>query len=251
MRPITRYPITDPLRDELVHPETIQSAFIWCCNQRLLWHHNTDIWHLRFHWTTLKSKLLSALHTRSFQFDPRNRQTRSSSKHTVISAQDAIVLKAMASVISPLVRRRIRHECIHLAGRGGAKAAVRAVHARIANYSFILKADVNSYYARISHSLIRTEIRRISRSRYLSHLIDLWLAQPKTWLGRTDRGIDFLGYHIRPHHPLTPSAATQANHTNILIGKLDSGDWEAVDRYVTHWRRWARAGLPHVVLPES
>ena len=75
--------------------------------------------------------------------------------------------------------------------------------------------------------LIRTrrQLRTITRKmNAVLAALQLPISQPKTWLGRTSRGIDFLGYHIRPHHPLTPAAATQANHTNILIGKLDSGD---------------------------
>ena len=47
----------------------------------------------------------------------------------------------------------------HLAGHGGAKAAVRAVAENLASHTFVFRTDVKSYYASIDHDLLYDRLR--------------------------------------------------------------------------------------------
>ena len=51
--------------------------------------------------------------------------------------------------------------CFHLAGRGGAKAAVREVAAALPDNRFVFRTDVKSYYASIDHECLLAQVRRL------------------------------------------------------------------------------------------
>jgi hypothetical protein len=64
-------------------------------------------------------------------------------------ARDALGLKALALVASD--RLPASPVCYHLAGHGGAKGAVRAVWEHLPAHRFVLKTDVQGFYASIEH----------------------------------------------------------------------------------------------------
>lgn len=75
----------------------------------------------------------------------------------VWAALDALVLKAVALVHAdhwPFSPR-----CHHVAGHGGAKAAVRAVDQALPDFPFVLRSDVKSYYASLDHELLLAQLR--------------------------------------------------------------------------------------------
>ena len=65
------------------------------------------------------------------------------------AARDALVLKALALVLSD--RLPASPSCYHLAGHGGAKGAVRTVWEHLPRHRFVLKTDVQGFYASIEH----------------------------------------------------------------------------------------------------
>jgi RNA-directed DNA polymerase len=74
----------------------------------------------------------------------------------VWGAKDALVLKAVAIVLA-------RHwafspRCHHVAGHGGAKAAVLAVGDALPGFAFVLRSDVKSYYASLDHELLLAQL---------------------------------------------------------------------------------------------
>ena len=69
----------------------------------------------------------------------------------------------------------------------------------------------------------------------------------KTFIGRIERGFDFLGYHFS-RGPLRLARQTLRNHGARLHRLYErqraAPDWAAcLDAYVTRWMRWCRAGL--------
>jgi RNA-directed DNA polymerase len=65
---------------------------------------------------------------------------------TFWGAADALVLKAIALVLGDEVAPHLSEHCWHLKGRG-LKAAVSKTQSMISGYKFVLRSDVDSYYA--------------------------------------------------------------------------------------------------------
>src|SRR5213079_507119 len=69
----------------------------------------------------------------------------------------------------------------------------------------------------------------------------------KTFIGRIERGFDFLGYYFG-RGPLPLAQQTLQNHATRLHRlyeqqKTAPAGAARLDEYVTRWRRWCRAGL--------
>ncbi len=69
----------------------------------------------------------------------------------------------------------------------------------------------------------------------------------KTFIGRIERGFDFLGYHFRPNR-LSVAANTIENFVARAIRLYEQEPGEAcasarLGLYVERWVRWTRAGL--------
>lgn len=70
----------------------------------------------------------------------------------------------------------------------------------------------------------------------------------KTWVGKAERGVDFLGYRVSPNG-IAPAPATVARPVTRLHrlqeqqGRgLEGGS--ALGAYVSRWWRWAEGGYP-------
>ena len=61
------------------------------------------------------------------------------------SALDSLVLKAMSIVLGEHLKPIMSHNCYHLAGHGGAKAAVRATARHLKQGRHVMKSDVRGY----------------------------------------------------------------------------------------------------------
>ena len=77
----------------------------------------------------------------------------------------------------------------------------------------------------------------------------------KTFIGRIERGFDFLGYHFS-RGPLQLAHQTLQNHAARLHrlyeqqkGAPDQGALR-LDEYVSCWRRWCQAGLGGIQLDQ-
>jgi hypothetical protein len=66
----------------------------------------------------------------------------------------ALLLKAVALVLTEDLKPHLSPHCYHIAGHGGLKGAVRAVADNLAEKQFVLRSDVLSYYASIDHQIL-------------------------------------------------------------------------------------------------
>ena len=69
----------------------------------------------------------------------------------------------------------------------------------------------------------------------------------KTFIGRIDKGFDFLGYHFS-RGPLRLAVQTLQNHATQLLRLYEQqrtapDGADRLEEYVVRWRRWCRAGL--------
>ena len=141
----------------------LTQAFRWLCETRNHYHYNDDVWHVR-HWWAREQRLLQAqLRAGTYRLSEcrlvRGRERTSE----IWCATDALVLKALALVLTAHLNPHLSRRCFHLAGRGGLKGAVRAVAGQVARQTFVFRTDVKSYYASIDHrilfDLVRHEVK--------------------------------------------------------------------------------------------
>ena len=107
------------------------------CERRINYPHNDDVWHLRFHWSRLREQLRRDLCVGLYRFSPVRRVRGGRDVFWIWADQDALVLKCLALVLGKFLLPLLSPFCFHLAGRGGGKGAVRAVHAAVGDATFV------------------------------------------------------------------------------------------------------------------
>ena len=68
----------------------------------------------------------------------------------------------------------------------------------------------------------------------------------KTFIGKIQRGFDFLGYHFNPRaaNSLEVANKTIVNHVTNLTRLYEQGaGLDRIGNYIRHWWRWLQAGL--------
>jgi RNA-directed DNA polymerase len=59
-----------PNLNDIFTPTTLDKAYRWLCKQRHNFPANGNIWHLRFHWHTVRHELLQTLNKQDYTFMP-------------------------------------------------------------------------------------------------------------------------------------------------------------------------------------
>ena len=142
------------LIERVISDEVIERAYEWVCERRKHYHHNSDVWQLRRWWDEKKRLIVAQLRSGTYRFREQRRVSGRGDVKEIWSALDALVLKAMAIVLSAHLKPHLSLRCFHLAGSGGMKAAVREVAANVADNPFVFRTDVKGYYASINHHIL-------------------------------------------------------------------------------------------------
>jgi hypothetical protein len=136
---------------------TLDTAYLWLCKQRANFPVNADIWHLRFHWHTIRGELLQTLHKQDYIFMPLSVVTKADGETLHLwSSQDALVLKVLAMALPDTLA--LSPLCTHIKGHGGLKATVSALQAALPDYIYVMKTDVKGYYASIDHTILLKQL---------------------------------------------------------------------------------------------
>ncbi|AOW77631.1 hypothetical protein A3Q34_12680 [Colwellia sp. PAMC 20917] len=136
---------------------TLDTAYSWLCKQRRNFPANADIWHLRFHWHTIRGELLQTLNKQDYTFMPLSVVTKADGESIHLwSSQDALVLKMLAMALPDALA--LSPHCTHIKGHGGLKATVSALHAALPNYRYVMKTDVKRYYESIDHTILLKQL---------------------------------------------------------------------------------------------
>ena len=122
------------LIERIVAPDTLHAAWKWLASRRKDSHHNNDYW-LCHHRQELEPRIIEQVRNGTYVFSP----CRSYKGCSVWSAQDALVLKAMALVLTEYLCPKLSKYCYHLMGNGGAKGCVRAVKQEVDQYRFVCR----------------------------------------------------------------------------------------------------------------
>lgn len=88
---------------------------------------------------------------------------------------------------------------------------------------------------------LRAAIRELIR---VTLSLGLGLHREKRFIGRLDKGFDFLGYRIHPSRKLRPAAGSLQRLVTRARRLYEQGaDNGRLRRYVTRWTRWLWGGL--------
>ena len=167
-KPVVNIPDMN-LIDDIASDEVLDQAYDWMCERRQGYSANSDVWDVRWRWLGIKPLLREQLLDGSYRFDALRRIHRQNDVMELWSALDALVLKAIAIVLTR--RLSFSERCYHLLGHGGAKAAVRDVVEHLPGNPFVFRTDVKSYYASIDHDVLLDQLgEHIDDSRLLDLL---------------------------------------------------------------------------------
>jgi RNA-directed DNA polymerase len=136
---------------------TLDIAYSWLCKQRANFPANADIWHLRFHWHTIRGELLQTLIKEDYTLLPLNVVTKADGESLHLwSSQDALVLKMLAMALPEALA--LSSLCTHIKGHGGLKATVNDLHAALPDYRYVMKTDVKGYFESIDHTILLRQL---------------------------------------------------------------------------------------------
>jgi RNA-directed DNA polymerase len=191
------------LDTKLVFTEaTLDTAYSWLCKQRRNFPANADIWHLRFHWHTIRGELLQTLHKQDYTFLPLSVVTKADGETLHLwSSQDALVLKMLAMALPKALA--LSSLCTHIKGHGGLKATVSALQAALPDYRYVMKTDVKGYYESIDHTILLKQLDKDIADPFIWRLLVQFVKRS------VERGGTFKSIHcgISRGCPLSPVIA--------------------------------------------
>ncbi len=148
--------MNDPLEliKKTASDSVIDSAYDWLCKRRSDYSHNDEVWDIRFRWSEFKPHLQKTLLAGEYTISSQIVINTPDRRTELWSAKDALVIKAISIVLGEHLKPVLSRDCYHLAGHGGAKAAVRATSKHLKKGQHVMKSDVKSYYASIDHEIL-------------------------------------------------------------------------------------------------
>jgi retron-type reverse transcriptase len=162
---------------DIATDDVLESAYNWLCTRRKDWSAGSDVWRLRHHWSVEKAQLREELLAGTYEVGLLTRVTLSRNgtqeELDLWSARDALVMKALSLILPQYLP--LSEHCTHLKGHGGAKYAVRQVIEHVPASTFVLKTDVQSYYASIDHHLLLDRLAVYIPDRDVLNLIAQYL----------------------------------------------------------------------------
>ena len=142
------------LIQKIASDAVIDTAYEWLCKRRKDYSHNDEVWDIRFRWTEFKPHMQKTLFDGEYTISSQIVIMTPDRRTELWSAKGALVLKAISIVLSEHLKPALSHNCYHLAGNGGAKAAVRATSKHLKQGQHVMKSDVKSYYASIDNHIV-------------------------------------------------------------------------------------------------
>ena len=153
--------------------QEIDNAYHYIYSKRKKRGHNDDIWHLVFHWDKLKPEIINSLKQDNYRLSPMQHiPIEGAGQVGIWNAQDAIVLKALAIVMTPVIKQNFDLKNVtHLKGHGGLKGAIeKAKKACVKAERFVYKTDIKDFYKSIDHQILLKQLTKITNDECVLNL---------------------------------------------------------------------------------
>ena len=138
----------------------LDCAYRWyqCCRRDASPHNG--FWSLSRQWDRIRDDCRVRLQAGEYTLSPLTQYALADGSYvSQWDPLDAIVLKAMALVLTPLLTSHYDlSSATHLKGGGGVKGAVRQAQRSALSRSFVFKTDIADYYASISHHKLHAQL---------------------------------------------------------------------------------------------
>jgi hypothetical protein len=181
--------------------DDLETAFQWISNLRKKYSPNNDIWNLRRDWENIKEGLLAQFNDGSYVFCPLERYEFEDQTISLWSSRDMVALKLLSQALGQRMAKYIPQSCCHVKNHGGLKKAVRQTYEALPEYEYVMRSDVQGYYASICFDVLMGIIKS-----YVTHPILLTLVRKACQRTETCGGL-FYDYHekgIPMGSPLSP-----------------------------------------------
>ena len=99
----------------------MEEAYRWVCKTRKDVGPNNGVWDLLFNWQEVKLELIKELRNDSYHLSPLRRYIIEDQRFDCWDARDALVLKAVAIVLSEILTIDIPLSCTNVKDHGGCK----------------------------------------------------------------------------------------------------------------------------------
>lgn len=142
------------LMSQVVSSANLDAAYAHVRASRKKRHYNDLFWSLP-HWPNLKLSLRIKLQSGDYHLSPVKQIRLEDKWFSDWYPEDAIVLKALELVLTPLFCDHYDfNDVSHLKGHGGVKRGVRDVFNYSENYTRVIKSDIASYYDSMDHRIL-------------------------------------------------------------------------------------------------
>ena len=165
------------LMSDVISNTVLDSAFAHVCKAREDKPANHDIWHLRFHWAPIKESLQDRLLQGTYQLSPLSVYSTCQGTYSSWASLDAVVLKALSIILTPVVSHFVTKHCTHLKHHGGIKGAVTKVKRCVSHYRHVIQSDVASYYHSMQPSLVLEHCKEIIKDKRVLLLIHQYVSR--------------------------------------------------------------------------
>lgn len=151
------------------------NAFLWICQRRQHAPPSADIWHLRYHWTSLNSALFHTVTSGKYRLSPMLVHRNLGRSWVQWCASDALVLKWVTLQIAALLP--VHPRCAHIKGHGGGKTSISVVWEQLQSteYRFVYRTDIRGYYQHIQKPQVLSLIHRWVKEPILIDLVKQYL----------------------------------------------------------------------------
>ena len=179
--------------------DDLEVGFQWISTLRKKHSHNSDIWNFRRDWDTIKEEMLNRLNDGSYRFGVINRLEFPDGILSLWSSCDMVALKLVSIALGQKMGKYIPKTCCHVKGHGGLKKAVRETYEALPKYQYVMRSDVQGYYASICHDTLMGIIQS-----YVTHPVLLTLVRKACQRTETTGGNFYLRHEATLRGCLPP-----------------------------------------------